>query len=91
MNTFGNRPKPNQMMNSGASAIFGTSWVKTSTGITTRSTDREKATARPQGTLTATARRNPSAISRSVTRACWPRRGARAYSSARVARGVGRM
>ena len=77
MNTLGNSPKPNQMMNSGARAIFGTSWVNTRTGITTRSTDREKATARPHGTLTATARRKPSAISRSVVRACWPMSGAR--------------
>ena len=91
MNTFGNRPNPNQMMNSGASAIFGTSWVNTSTGITIRSTEREKATASPQGTLTATARRKPSAISRSVTSACWARSGARTTSSPAVASGVGRM
>ena len=30
--TFGIRPKPNQMMNSGATAIFGTIWKKTSSG-----------------------------------------------------------
>jgi hypothetical protein len=80
MNTLGNRPKPNQMMKRGANAIFGTSWVKTRTGITTRSTAREKATAMPQGTLTRTARRKPSAISPSVVRACCARR-ARAESS----------
>ena len=30
--TFGNRPKPNQTTNSGAIAIFGTSWKKTISG-----------------------------------------------------------
>ena len=91
MNTLGNRPNPNQMMKRGARAIFGTSWVNTRTGITTRSTDREKATAMPHGTLTRTARRKPSAISPSVVSACCARRGARTYISVSVAYGVGRM
>ena len=30
--TFGNSPKPNQMMKSGATAIFGTIWKKISSG-----------------------------------------------------------
>ena len=30
--TFGDSPKPNQMMNNGATAIFGMIWKKTSNG-----------------------------------------------------------
>ena len=30
--TLGNRPKPNQTTNSGATAIFGTSWKNTISG-----------------------------------------------------------
>ena len=36
ISTFGMNPKPNQMMNSGASAIFGMIWLKIIIGQTVR-------------------------------------------------------
>ncbi len=53
--SFGVKPKPNQMMNSGAIAIFGTICRNTITGYTACSMKREYATASASGMLTTTA------------------------------------
>ena len=53
--SFGVNPKPNQMMNSGATAIFGTICRKTTTGYTVSSIARENAMPTASGMLTAIA------------------------------------
>ena len=64
--TFGNRPKPNQMIKSGATAIFGTIWKKISSGYSVCSMRFEKATMSASAMPMTTAAAKPSSIGRSV-------------------------
>jgi hypothetical protein len=59
-------PKPNHTRNRGATAIFGTSWMKTRSGYATRRATSDSAITSPSGMLRATVMANPMMISRSV-------------------------
>ena len=59
-------PKPNQTRKRGATAIFGTSWMKTRTGYAMRRATSDSAMRSPRGMLRTTVMTNPMTISRSV-------------------------
>ena len=65
--TFEVSPKPSQTTNSGATAIFGTSWMKTSSGYSIRFAVGDSAISRPSGMAVTTDNPKPRTISWIVT------------------------
>ncbi len=70
MTTFGSRPNPNQITNSGAMATIGMVWLATSSGSTARRIGDQRSSAMAAAIARATETAMPTMVSTSVGTRC---------------------